>query len=163
MPSFDVVSQLDLQELDNAINITQKGLATRYDFRGSKTDISFDKKGKKITLLTEDDMKMTAIRDMMISSLIKRKIEPKCLEFGETQAASGGMIRKVVTLREGIDKESAKKIVKIIKDANLKVQAAIMDDQVRVTGKKIDDLQEVIALLRAADLPVALQFTNMKN
>jgi uncharacterized protein YajQ (UPF0234 family) len=163
MPSFDIVSRIDLQELDNAVNITTKTILTRYDFRGSKTEIVLDKKDKKIRVTTEDDMKMRAVQDTLIENLVKRKVDRRCLEPKGTEAAAQGMIRREIAIKEGVDSDTARSIVKMIKDKKLKVQAAIQENQVRVTGKKIDDLQEVIQMLRVANIPIPLQFVNMQS
>ncbi len=163
MPSFDIVNKVDAQTLDNAINTAKKDILNRYDFRDSKSTIDLDKKTSVIHILTENDMRIRAIQDAIITRMAKQGLDAKALDMGEEQYASGNMVKKDIKVREGIDKEVAKKIVKIIKDANLKVQPAIMDDQVRVTGKKIDDLQTAIAHLRAADLGIPLQFINMKS
>lgn len=163
MPSFDVVNEVDLQEVDNAVNITKKVLANRYDFRGSETEINLDRKQHQITISTEDNMRMQAVQDTLASNLIKRGVSPKALEYKEPEGTSKGGVRVTVLLKQGIDKEMAKKIVKLIKDQKLKVQAQIQDEQVRVTAKKIDDLQAVIAMLKGQDLDIPLQFTNMKS
>ncbi|RYU92232.1 YajQ family cyclic di-GMP-binding protein [Mucilaginibacter terrigena] len=163
MPSFDIVSKIDGQTLDNAINTAKKEILNRYDFNGSKSTIDLDKKTNEVTIVTEDDMRLKAIVDSIISRMVKQNLDPKALDFGKDQYASGNMIRKEVKIKEGIDKEAAKKIVKKIKDSNLKVQAAIMDDQVRVTAKKIDDLQAVISLCRTEDFGQPLQYINMRN
>ena len=163
MPSFDIVSRIDLQEVDNAVNITTKTILTRYDFRGSKTEISLDKKEKKIQVTTEDDMKMRAIQDTLIENLVKRKVDRRCLDPKTTEAAAQGMIRREIVIKEGVDSDNARAIVKMIKDKKLKVQAAMQDGQVRVTGKKIDDLQEVIQMLRDAKIDIPLQFVNMQG
>ena len=162
MASFDIVSKVDQQSLDNAINVAKKEITTRYDFRDSKTEIELDKKAMNMTVTTENDMRMEAIQDVIRSRMMKQKIDPAVLDFGKEQYASGNMVRKDIKIKEGIDKETAKKIVKDIKDTRLKVQAQIMDDQVRVTGKSLDDLQQVIALMRSKNYETALQFTNMK-
>lgn len=162
MASFDIVSKVDAQSLDNAINVARKEITTRYDFRDSKTEIEHDKKNNNITVTTENDMRMEAIQDVIRSRMIKQKIDPAVLDFGKEHYASGNMVRKEIKIKEGIEKDVAKKIVKDIKDTRLKVQAQIMDDQVRVTGKSLDDLQQVIALMRSKDYETALQFTNMK-
>lgn len=162
MASFDIVSKVDHQSLDNAINVARKEITTRYDFRDSKTEIDLDKKGMSITITTENDMRMEAIQDVIRSRMMKQKIDPAVLDFGKEQYASGNMVRKDIKIKEGIDKETAKKIIKDIKDSKLKVQPQIMDDQVRVNGKQIDDLQAVISLVRGKDYGTALQFTNMK-
>jgi uncharacterized protein YajQ (UPF0234 family) len=163
MPSFDVVNEIDLQEVDNAVNITKKTLATRYDFRGSDTEVNLDRKQLHITISTEDTMRMQAVQDTLSSNLIKRKLSPKVLEYKEPEGTSKGGLRVTVVLKQGIDKDMAKKITKIIKDQKLKVQTQIQDEQVRVTAKKIDDLQEVISMLKEQDLDIPLQFVNMKS
>lgn len=163
MASFDIVNKVDAQLLDNSINIARKEILNRFDFNGSKSSIEYDKKAKLITILTENDMRLEAITDTIRSRMIKQKLNPLCLDLGKEQAASGNMIRKEIRIKEGIDKEVAKKIIKDIKDSGLKVQAQIMDDQVRVTGKKIDDLQSVIALARSKNYELPLQFVNMKS
>jgi uncharacterized protein YajQ (UPF0234 family) len=163
MPSFDIVSEVDMQEVDNTVNNLKKEIATRYDFRGSQTEIDFNRKDGIITLHTDDDMKMRALREMLIANAVKRSIDTRALDFEETEKAGGSMLKRVVRMKKGIDKDDAKKIVKLIKDSGLKVQASIMDDKVRVTGKKIDDLQDVIRLLKGSELEVALQYVNMKS
>ncbi len=163
MPSFDVVSRVDLQEVDNAVNITKKAILSRYDFRGSKTEIALDKKEKKIWVTTEDEMKMRAVQETLIENLVRRKVDRKYLEPKPDQMASQGMIQREIAIKEGVDSDTARAIVKMIKDRKLKVQAAIQENQVRVTGKKIDDLQEVIQILRGAGLPIPLQFVNMQR
>lgn len=162
MASFDIVNQIDLQEVDNAVNNTLKEATTRYDFRGLKTEVNFDRKTKKIELLAAESMKMRALREMLIGHLIKRKLDPKTLSFGDEEPTSMGAVKLTVDIQEGIDREAAKKIVKAIKDSKLKVQPAIQDDQVRVTGKKIDDLQEVIQMLKSKNFGIPLQFINMR-
>ena len=163
MPSFDIVSRIEMQEVDNAVNITTKTILTRYDFRNSKTEISLDKKEKKIQVTTEDDMKMRAVQDTLIENLVKRKVDRRCLDPQTVEPAAHGMLRREIAIKEGVDSDNARTIVKMIKDKKLKVQAAIQDGQVRVTGKKIDDLQEVIQMLRGANLDVPLQFVNMQS
>lgn len=163
MASFDIVSKIDAQTLDNALNNAKKEITNRYDFNGSKTTIDHDKKTNQLTIVTEDDMKLKAINDVLISRLLKQNLDPKCLDWGKEHQASGNMIRKELKIKEGIDKETAKKIVKKIKDSKLKVEVSIMDDQVRVTAKKIDDLQAVIALVRSDDFGQPLQYINMRS
>ena len=163
MPYFDIVSRIDLQEVDNAVNITKKAILSRYDFRGSKTEISLDKKEKKIRVTTEDDMKLRSVQDALIENLVKRKVDTKSLDTKPSQMAAQGMVQREIAIKEGVDSDTARNIVKMIKDKKLKVQAAIQESQVRVTGKKIDDLQEVIQLLRGASLPIPLQFVNMQR
>jgi uncharacterized protein YajQ (UPF0234 family) len=162
MASFDIVSKVDVQTLDNAINAATKEITTRFDFRDSKTEIELDKKLLQVKIVTENEMRITAIEDVVRSRLIKQKIDPNCMDFGKQQYASGNMIRKEIIIRQGIDKDASRKIMKEIKDSGIKVQAQIMDDQLRVTSKKIDDLQGIIAFLRGKDLGIPIQFTNMK-
>lgn len=163
MPTFDVVSRVDMQEMDNAVNMIKKEVATRYDFRGSKTEIDLDRKEAVIKILTEDDMRLRALRELLISKSVKRSIDTKVFDFGDPERAGGDMLRQEVRVSVGVDTDTARKVVKLIKEAKLKVQAAIQGDEVRISGKKRDDLQEVIALLREADLGIPLQFVNMRD
>ncbi|HLN88330.1 MAG TPA: YajQ family cyclic di-GMP-binding protein [Candidatus Limnocylindrales bacterium] len=163
MPSFDIVSRIDMQEVDNAVNITTKTILTRYDFRNSKTEIRLDKKEKKIHVTTEDDMKMRAVQDTLIENLVKRRVDRRCLDPKGSESAALGMLKREISIKEGVDSDNARNIVKMIKDKKLKVQAAMQDNQVRVTGKSIDDLQAVIQMLRGANLPIPLQFVNMQK
>ena len=163
MPSFDIVSKVDAQLLDNAINTAIKEILNRYDFHGSKSEVELDKKLMVRRILTENDMRMDAIEGIIISRVIKQGIEANCLDFGKEFQAAGSMIRKEVKIKNGIDKEPAKKIVKILKDSGLKIQASIMEDQVRVTGKKIDDLQAAISVVRQAGFDQPLQYINFRN
>ena len=162
MPSFDIVNQIDLQEVDNAVNNTLKEVARRYDFRDTNTQVNLNKQEKKINLIAGSDMQMETLQGMLVENFAKRKVSGKNLKFGQVEATAHGDVKCVAGISEGIDKESARKIVKMIKEQKMKVQPAIQDNQVRVTGKKIDDLQAVIGLLKGADLPVPLQFVNMK-
>lgn len=164
MPSVDIVSKLDLQEIDNAINIVKKEIANRYDFRGANTEVELNKTDKSIRLVVADDMKLRAVKEMLVSRLIARKVSPKILDFGKEEEASLGMIRLTVKLREGLDQDNARKVVKIAKDSGLKVQAAIQGEHVRLTGNKIDDLQTIMQTLRGDEsITVPLQFDNMKR
>lgn len=163
MPSFDIASEVDIQVLDNAVNTVKKEISTRFDFRGSPVEIELDKKTYVIKLEVESDMKMKQLIDVLISRSMKQGIDAGAFDFSKDAYPSGKVVKKEVAVRNGLKQEDAKKIVKLIKDEGLKVQAAIMDDIVRVTGKKIDDLQEVIAKCRAANLGIPLQFVNMKN
>lgn len=163
MASFDVVNQVDMQEVDNAVNNTKKEVQTRYDFRKSATQIEFSRKESTISLLTADDMKLQALRDMLTGHCIRRKVDPQCLDFGTPEGTSQGQLKQTVRLQEGIERQLAQKMAKDIKGLKLKVQAAIQDDQVRVTGKKLDELQEVIAALKKTDYGIPLQFVNMKK
>ncbi len=162
MPSFDIVSKVDLQTLDNAINTAKKEVVTRYDFRDSKTEIELDKKTNVINVTTENEMRLTAIEDIIRSRIMKQNIDPNCMDLGKAQYASGSMLRKDIKIKQGIDKDASRKIMKEIKDSGIKVQAQMMDEQIRVSSKKIDDLQKTMAYLRGKNLEIPLQFTNMK-
>lgn len=162
MPSFDTVSRVDLQEVDNALNQTRKEVAQRYDLKDSKTEIEWDQ--KDITITSADDFKVKAVVDVLQSKLVKRNVPIKNLDYGTVESALGGRARQKIKVQQGIETEKAREIVKFIKGAGVKgVQAQIMDDEVRVSGKKRDDLQDVIAKLRAADLGIALQFVNFRD
>jgi uncharacterized protein YajQ (UPF0234 family) len=161
MPSFDIVSKVDMQEVDNAVNQTVKEISQRYDFKGSKCEITQEKESIKV--LADDDFRLKAIIDILQSKFIKRGISIKSLDYGKAETASGGMVRQHIAIRQGIAKEKAKDICAIIKETKIKVQGQIQDDQVRVTGKNIDDLQEVIQLLKGKDLDVELQFVNFRS
>lgn len=163
MPTFDIVSKVDSQALDNAINNAKKEILNRYDFNGSNTTIELDKKTNSILITTENDMRVKAIIDVIISRVMKQQIEPSSLDLSKDNYPSGSMLKKDVPVKQGIEKELAKKIVKKIKDSKLKVEASIMDDQVRVSGKKIDDLQAVISLMRGESFEQPLQFINMRS
>ncbi len=163
MPTFDIVSKVDGQTLDNAINTAKKEILNRYDFNDSKSTIDLDKKTNEITIVTENDMRLKAIQDSIISRMVKQHLDPNSMDLGKEYYASGNMIRKEIKIKEGLDKETAKKVVKKIKDSGLKVQASIMDDQVRVQAKKIDDLQGVITLCKNEDFGQPLQYINMRD
>ncbi|SFU76090.1 YajQ family cyclic di-GMP-binding protein [Alicyclobacillus macrosporangiidus] len=160
--SFDVVSEVDLQEVQNAVQQALKEISTRFDFKGSKSDIEFDGKGV-ITLLSDDEYKLNALRDVLESKLVKRGVSLKALRPGKIEPAAGGTVRQAVRLQQGIEQDVAKQITKLVKDTKLKVQVSIQGDQLRVSGKSRDDLQAVIRTLRDADLPVPLQFTNYRG
>jgi len=159
--SFDVVSEVDMQEVDNAVNQAIKEIGTRYDFRGSKSEISLD--GDTIKLIGDDEYKLGAVVDVLKGKMVKRNVSIKNLEFGKVEAASGATVRQLVTIKKGISQENAKKVTKAIKDMKIKVQASIQGDQVRVSGKDKDDLQAVIQMLKNLDVPVELQFTNFRS
>lgn len=163
MPSFDIVSKVDGQALDNAVNVTTKEITNRFDFKGSHVVINLDKKEFKINLETEDDMKMRQLVDVLINRAHKQGIAPQAFDTSKESYPSGKVVKQEVSVRNGLKQEDAKKVVKLIKDSGLKVQAQIMDDTVRVTGKKIDDLQEVIKLCRESDLGIPLQYENMRS
>lgn len=159
--SFDIVSEVDMQEVNNAVNQTVKEITQRYDFKGSKSTVTVEDGSVKI--LTEDDMRLKSIVDILESKFIRRGVAVKNLEYGKSENASGGMVRQLVKIRQGIEADVAKKITKDIKESKLKVQTQLQDDQLRVTGKKIDDLQAVIALLKENDYGVELQFKNFRS
>jgi cyclic-di-GMP-binding protein len=163
MPSFDIVSKVDAQALDNAVNVTTKEIGNRFDFKGSHVEIKLDKKEFKLNLETEDDMKMRQLIDVLISRAHKQGISPEAFDTSKEGYQSGKLWKQEVQVRNGLKQEDAKKIVKQIKDAGLKVQASINDDLVRVTGKKIDDLQTVIQAAKGWDLGIPLQFENMRS
>jgi uncharacterized protein YajQ (UPF0234 family) len=160
--SFDIVSEVNLQEVDNAINQSRKEIAQRYDFKGSKSTLELDLKEKKLTILSDDDFKLKSVVDILQNKLIKRGVPVKALDYGPVEPASAGTVRQVITLRVGIEKENAKLIVKMIKDTKVKVQAQIMEDQIRVSGKDKDDLQAVMKKVQGAGLTFAVQFANYR-
>ncbi|MGZ4031077.1 MAG: YajQ family cyclic di-GMP-binding protein [Tumebacillaceae bacterium] len=158
--SFDIVSNIDMQEMDNAVNQAIKEMTGRFDFKNSKSSIELGE--KELTLASDDEFKLKSVVDILESKMIKRGISIKSLDFGKVEPASGGTVRQTVKLKQGIDQDNAKKIVKLIKDSKIKVQAAVQGDSVRVSGKSRDDLQAVIQLLRGADLSLDLQFNNYR-
>lgn len=160
MPSFDIVSEIEMHELTNAVNNANRAITQRFDFKGTQTGVKQSK--EDITLYSESEFQVQQVLDIMHKELIQRKIDIKSLEEGDYKP-NGKLIEQTLKIRQGIDKESAKKIVKLIKDEKLKVQSAIQGEQVRVTGKKRDDLQAVMAMLKKQDLPVALQYTNFRD
>jgi cyclic-di-GMP-binding protein len=160
--SFDIVSDVNLQEVDNAVNQSLKEIGQRYDFKGSRSAISLDQKEKKLTVVSDDEFRLKAVLDILQGKLIKRNVPIKALSYGPVEPSSGGTVRQIITLQVGIEKENAKKLVKMIKDTKLKVQAQIMEDQIRVSGRAKDDLQSVMALIRKAEIDFAVQFTNYR-
>ncbi|HEU4716587.1 MAG TPA: YajQ family cyclic di-GMP-binding protein [Bacteroidia bacterium] len=163
MASFDIVSKIDTQTLDNAINSARKEIFGRFDFKGTQSTIDLDKKNLTLQIVTEDEMRLNSIIDIIRHRMVKQQIDSRCIDEGKEHYASGNMIRKDLKIKSGIDKDTARKIIKDIKDSKLKVQAQQMDDQVRVTGKKYDDLQTVISLVRKGNYELPLQFVNMKG
>jgi hypothetical protein len=165
MPSFDVVSEVNVQEVDNAVNQAQKEIQGRYDFKGTKFDLNFDPKTTEIKLSADAESRLENMLDIINSKLIKRGIELGAIEIGKREAAAGMMLKQSLKVKQGLEQDKAKQIIKVIKDSKLKVEAQIQDKQVRVTGKKIDDLQEVIALLKSqqGQLKIPLQFVNMRS
>jgi uncharacterized protein YajQ (UPF0234 family) len=160
--SFDIVSKVDMQEVDNAINQARKEIIQRYDFKGSKTRIDLNQKEHEIVLVSDDDFRMKATIDILQSKFVKRGVPLKALTYSAIEPAAGGLVRQTIKLQNGIDKDNAKLIIKMIKDTKLRVQAQVMEDQVRVSGKSKDDLQHIIAMIRHADLKFAVQFVNYR-
>jgi uncharacterized protein YajQ (UPF0234 family) len=159
--SFDIACKIDMQEVANAIDQARREIATRYDLKGAKNEITQEK--TDITLLSADEMKLKAVLDILQSKLHKRGVPLKALTIGKVESAAGNAVRQKLALQQGIPSEKAREIVKLIKETKLKVQAAIQEDQVRVSGKKLDDLQTIIAMLRDKDLGIALQFVNYRS
>ena len=163
MPSFDLSSSVDVQILDNAVNVVKKEITNRFDFKGIHVVIDLNKKEYLVKLESDSEMKVQQIVDVLLSRSIKQGIDANAFDLSKEPQPSGKIFKKDVPVRNGLKQEDAKKIVKFIKDKGLKVQTAIMDDIIRVPGKKIDDLQEVIAACRAEDFGVPLQYINMKS
>ncbi len=162
MPSFDIVSKADMQEVDNAVNQAVKEMQQRYDFKDSQSRIIWEKK-PELVIIGDNDNKLKTIQDMLETKLVKRGVSLKSLEYGKVEDASGSLKRQTIKILQGISADKAKEITRLIKDSKLKVQTQIQDEQIRVTGKKIDDLQEVIALLKAKAADISLQFVNMRS
>ncbi|MCF6337175.1 MAG: YajQ family cyclic di-GMP-binding protein [Gammaproteobacteria bacterium] len=160
MPSFDVVSEVEMHELSNAVDQANREVGTRFDFRGS--DAKFEQKGNELTLIADGAFQLKQMMDILRNKMVKRGIDTGCLDIAEPET-SNLKVKQKVTVREGLDKETAKKVVKLIKEAKLKVQSAIQDQQVRVTGKKRDDLQAVMAMLKDQKLDLPLQYTNFRD
>ncbi len=160
--SFDIVCKTDPEELRNAVQHTQKELGLRFDFKGSKASIELDSKQSQVTLVADDEFKLGQLRDMFEGKLVKRGLSPKTVKYSEPQPGGKMTVSQTAKFQSGIAQEDAKKIVKIIKDAKLKVQVSIQGEQLRVAGKSRDDLQEAIAAVRSADLDFDCQFTNYR-
>lgn len=163
MPSFDIVSKVDLQTLDNAINTVEKEIKNRFDFKGNHVVIDLNKKDMKLNLEADSEMKLSQIIDVLISKSMKQGLAAEIYDQKKEPYQSGKVVKKEILVRNGISQDDAKKIIKLIKDGKFKVQASIMDDIVRVSGKKIDDLQAIIQASKEWDLGLALQYVNMKN
>lgn len=165
MPSFDVVSEVNVQEVDNAVNQAQKEIQARYDFKDTKFSLSFDVKSTELRLSCDAESRLDSMLDILFGKLLKRGIELGSLDQGKREPAGGMQLKQTIKVKQGLEQEKAKQIIKLIKDSKLKVEAQIQDKQVRVTGKKIDDLQEVIALLKnsQSQLKIPLQFVNMRS
>jgi len=158
--SFDIVSKVDMSEVTNAINITLKEIQNRYDFKGSKSDIKLE--NEELVLISDDEFKMSQLKDVLIGKLIRREVPVKNLDYGKMENAFGGTVRQRAKIVQGIDKENAKKINTLIKNSGLKVKSQVQDDQIRVTGKNRDDLQQIISSIRSADLSIDVQFVNYR-
>ena len=163
MPSFDIVSKVEAQALENAVNVTNKEITNRFDFKGSHVVINLDKKEFLVKLETDDDMKMRQLIDVLISRAHKQGIAPEAFDASKEGGQSGKVWKKEVKVRNGLAQEDAKKVVKLIKDSGMKVQVSINDDLVRVTAKKIDDLQDIIQLCKNGNLGIPLQYVNMRD
>ena len=161
MPSFDIVSEINMQEADNAVNQTLKEIEGRYDFKGSKSELVWDK--KEINLLAEDEYKIGAIKDILQTKFHRRGIDMRSLNFGKVEEAGGRMLRQKITLAQGLDKDKAKEITSFLRDTKLKIQPQVVDDKVRISSKSIDTLQEAMSLLRSKDFGIPLQFNNMRS
>ena len=161
MPTFDIVSQVNLQELDNAVNQARKEIAQRFDFKDSATEIALE--NDEIRIVSSDEYRVKAVVDVLQSKLAKRSVPLKALAYGKVESATGGRAKQTITIQQGIDTDRARQIVKWVKDAKLKVQVQIQGDQLRVSGKKRDDLQAVMHLVKEHDLDLPLQFTNFRD
>ena len=161
MPSLDVVSTVDLQALDNAINNVKREISSRFDFKNVKSEVTLDRKAKTIHIVSGDDGNVKSITEMLVGQCVRLKVDPKCLEWGKIEPVTPAKLD--IRIKTGLPRETAQKMVKLIKGTKLKVQPVIQEDQVRVSGKSIDDLQEVMRLLRAEDYKIPLQFINMKS
>ncbi len=161
MPSFDIVSKTDMQEVDNAINSVCREIAQRYDFKDSKSEVT--RKDNEITIIADDNYKLEQIQAMIKVHITRRKIDAKALDFAKEEMASGNCLRQKITVKQGIDSDTAKLIVKEIKNSKMKVQASIRGEEVRVEGKKRDDLQEAIALVKTMTIALPVQFVNFRD
>ncbi len=160
--SFDIVSEVDLQEVKNAVKQATMEIRQRFDFKGSKSEISLDEKASALNLVSDDDHKMKSVVDILESKLIKRKVSLKALSYGTVEPAAGSTVRQTLQLQQGIPQEKGKEIVKAVKGMKIKVQGQVMDDQVRISGKSRDDLQAVMAELKEKDFGIAMSFTNYR-
>lgn len=161
MPTFDIVSKIDLQEVDNALDGVTREIGQRYDFKGSKATVERDE--GSVTLLADDDLKLKQVQELLRVHMTRRKLDPAAMEFGRPERAGGDMVRQEVTLKQGIDRELAKKLTKEIKTKKLKVQVSVQGDELRVQGKKRDDLQSVIALVKELGIEQPLQYVNFRD
>ncbi|MCZ4283052.1 YajQ family cyclic di-GMP-binding protein [Kiloniella laminariae] len=161
MPSFDIVSKTDMPEVNNALDGVRREVGTRYDFKGSSCEITLQ--DEVITILADDDLKLQQMHELLKGHLTRRSVDAAALDYGKAQPASGNKVRQTITIKQGIDRELAKTITTAIKQGKLKVQASIQGDEVRVNGKKRDDLQEAIAMLKGMDIEQPLQFVNFRD
>ncbi|GJL77199.1 MAG: YajQ family cyclic di-GMP-binding protein [Nitrospinaceae bacterium] len=160
--SFDIVSEINLEEVQNAVNQAMAEIRQRFDFKGSKSEITLERKESKVVVLSDDESKLKSVIDILQGKLVKRKVSLKGLEYGKVESAAGDSVRQSIQIQQGIPQEKGKEIGKAIKGMGLKVQSQIMDDQLRVTGKNKDDLQEVMAKLKEKDFGIAMNFTNYR-
>ena len=158
--SFDIVSKVDFSKVQNAVVMTMKEITTRYDFKGSKSDVKLEK--EELVLVSDDEYKMDQLKDVLVNKLIKQEVSLKSLDYGKMESASGGTVRQRAKLVQGIGKDHAKKITNLIKEKGLKVKTQIQDEQIRVTGKNKDDLQKVIAILKQSEIEIPMQFVNYR-
>ena len=163
MPSFDVVSKINIQEIENSVNMVNRDIINRFDFRGSNTKLTFNKKDNFILIETNSEMRLNTVQDMLEKRAIGRSVSLKVFIFNNAEKASGMNIRQKVDLQQGISKDNAKNINKLIKDSKLKVQSQIQDEQIRVSAKNIDDLQKIISIIKKMEIDLPLQFVNMKK
>jgi uncharacterized protein YajQ (UPF0234 family) len=163
MPSLDVVSIVDMQALDNATNNVKREIATRFDFRNMKSEVILDRKAKTIKIVSGDEWKVKTVADMLIGQCVRLKVDPKSLKMGKIETSTPTSAKMDIEIKEGISKETAQKIVKYIKELKLKLQPTIQEDQVRISGKQIDDLQEIMRLLGEQDFGIPLQYVNLKR
>ena len=162
--SFDIVSEVNMQEMDNAISQAQKEVSQRFDFKGSMSSLELDKAAKTVTLKSENEYKLKTLTDLLQTKCVKRGVSLKALQFGKVESGMvGGPLKQVITVQSGLVTEKAKEITKYIKDSKMKVQASIRSDEIRVDGKKRDDLQEAIALIKSSDFDIPLQFINFRD
>ena len=160
--SFDIVCKTDLEEVRNAVNQAMSEVKQRFDFKGSKSEVELKDKENKLICLSDDEGKLRSLMDILLSKLVKRKVSVKSLQYGKIETASGGSVRQEITIQQGISQENAKEIIKLIKGSGLKVQASIQQEQVRVSGKKKDDLQHVMSMLKEKKTDIEMQFTNYR-
>ena len=163
MPSFDFVAEVDLQLVDDAVNQVGREISQRFDFRGSRAEINFKRQEKKIYLVADDDYKLRALHQLLGQKLAKRNVDIRCLTYGKEETGSHGVLKQNATLKDGLSKEEAKQISKLLKDTRMKIQTQVQDNQLRVSGKKIDDLQTAIKLVEDAKLAFPVRAVNMRN